>query len=476
MRTRSGFPSCSTMMAPQIRGGTPGGGRRWTASPAQNCPKVDGATLSHQAAENRRSAGREQAGYLRGGAGGATAPAEASRESTLGDWMVRGVPGLDVSSLVRGVLAEDRSIGARGMRGSTRLTDRLAAMMDPVVVDPHRHQASADPYDRLFSTETGRRAADLVGNESRTLDALSALSIEILLEYLDERWAFSSGPSSFGRRFLNVPGAPADVPTLLVLDPAIADVSQSRRLTEEVDLDPLGLVAAFDCLRPLLKSQSDVGPLLSASSSFAAVELFWIVQPEIVLTRRPRMVPLSAPSPHVQIMRASELSSVGVFCRDAAGELGVSGCFHGTGPVGTAVTVGGVPSTVKHADAVQDIVFIPLGPAHPIPAVYGLKGPRQTRAPSEAEAVRFDGAGSQVMTITHVKSHDAGILRKRATLQLKLQTPADTNSGDSGSALVDSDDHVVGFGFERTGIGEFPELTDWIWADNALASLGLTPV
>lgn len=392
--------------------------------------------------------------------------------------MIRGAPGLDVSSLVRGVLAEDHSVaaGARGVRGTTRLTDRLSAMMPTIAGDAHVHTASVDPYDRLFSTETGRRAANAVGNESRTLDALSTLGIEILMQYLDDRWGFSSGPSAFGRRFLNVPGGPTDVPALLVLDPAIVDVSHSRRLTDEVDLDPMGLAKAFERLRPLLYSESDVGPLLSESASFAAVELLWIVQPEIVLTRRPRMVPLSAPSPHVQIMRGAELSSVGVFCRDAAGELGVSGCFHGTGPVGTAVTVGGFHSHVKHADAVQDIVFIPLGQAHQIPAAYGLQGPRQKRAPSEAEAVRFDGAGTQVMTTTHVKSHDAGILRKRATLQLKLQTPADTNSGDSGSALVDSDDHVVGFGFERTGVGEFPELTDWIWADNALASLGLTPV
>jgi hypothetical protein len=392
--------------------------------------------------------------------------------------MVHGAPGLDVSLLVRGVLTESRFVdeGVRGVRGATRLTDRLRTMMESRLVEPFLHEARITPYDRLFATDTGRRAAKLVGNESRTLDALSTLSIEILLEYLDDRWGFSSGSSSFGRRFLNVPGAAVDVPTLLVLDPAIADVSQSRRLTDEVDLDPLGLIAAFDRLRPLLKREPDLGRLLSEFGSFAAVELFWIVQPEIVLSRRPRMVPLCAPSPYVQIMRGAELSSVGVFCRDSTGELGVSGCFHGTGPVGTAVTVGGIPSVVKHADAVQDIVFIPLGDAHPIPGVYGLKGTRQHRAPSEAEPVRFHGAGTQSMTTTRVKSHDAGILRKRATLQLKLQTPADTNFGDSGSALVDSDDYVVGFGFERTGIGEFPELTDWIWADNAVAALGLTPV
>ena len=82
------------------------------------------------------------------------------------------------------------------------------------------------------------------------------------------------------------------------------------------------------------------------------------------------------------------------------------------------MTVGGVPSLVKHADAVQDIVFIPLNVQHPMPPIYGLKGTRGHRAPSEAEPVCFDGAGTQSIATTYVKSHDAGILRKRATLQL----------------------------------------------------------
>jgi S1-C subfamily serine protease len=100
---------------------------------------------------------------------------------------------------------------------------------------------------------------------------------------------------------------------------------------------------------------------------------------------------------------------------------------------------------------------------------------RSTLAPSEAEQVSFEGAGTGARVSTRVKSHDAGILRKRSTIQLKVQTPADTNTGDSGSALVDHDDCVIGFGFERTAPGDFPELTDWIWAANALDSLGLTP-
>jgi len=334
------------------------------------------------------------------------------------------------------------------------------------------------PYDRLFNTAAGRMASDTIGNESKTLDLLSTWSIDVLFEYLSTRWGFDvQAGAFFERRFLAVPGAPEAPPALLVLDPAV-DISQSRRLTDEIDIEPHGLVAAFERLRPFLSKVLDARMLviLDSIGMEGIAELLWVVQPEVVLSRRPKMVLLSAPSPHLAISSGGKVSTAGIVCFDDAGDLGVTACFHGTGPVGTPVTVAGVAGVVKHADPVQDIVFIPMPHGWVKPPLYGLGGGRSTRAPSEAEPVSFEGAGSGARVSTRVKSHDAGILRKRHTMQLKVQTPADTNTGDSGSALVDDNDHVIGFGFERTAPGDFPELTDWIWAANALDALGLKPV
>ena len=332
-----------------------------------------------------------------------------------------------------------------------------------------------DAYARLFTSHTGQKAVSAVGNESKTLDALSALSIEVLLEYLLEEVRI---PSHFQQRFLAVPGKPTEPPALLILDPEVATVSETRRLTQAILFDPKGLSAALERLRPVIAEVAGekAGSAFSQLSSEAATELMWISQPEVIVTSRPKMVHLSAPSPHLEISSGSELSSAGVFCKDSDGVFGVTACFHGTGNVGTAVTVGGVASVVALAHETQDIVFIPLASPYPMPAVYGLQGVRDRPAPSEAEPVSFDGAGTGHKVNTFVKSHDAGILRSGRTLQLKVQTPGDTNSGDSGAALVDQNDKVVAFGFQRTGFGEFPELTDWIWAANALSTLGLTPL
>src|SRR5664279_4067270 len=109
--------------------------------------------------------------------------------------MIQGKPGLDVSSLVRGVLAESgndvrRLRGApepalRVMQGS-RLAHRLSSMVGVAA-----GTNEGDAYGRLFGTSTGISAVKAVGNESRTLDLLSSLSIEVLLEYLDQRWGFT---------------------------------------------------------------------------------------------------------------------------------------------------------------------------------------------------------------------------------------------------------------------------------------------
>ena len=68
------------------------------------------------------------------------------------------------------------------------------------------------------------------------------------------------------------------------------------------------------------------------------------------------------------------------------------------------------------------------------------------------------------------------LLRRRPTVQLRVQTDVATDRGDSGCALIDGDDRVLAFAFERTGYDEYPQFADWIWAANALRALELTPL
>jgi hypothetical protein len=211
----------------------------------------------------------------------------------------------------------------------------------------------------------------------------------------------------------------------------------------------------------------------------ALAEMFLIAQPKIVLTRRPRMIPLCVPSPHMRVARVAPpemISTAGVLCRDADGDLGVTACYHGTGPVGTEVTVGADKFRIKHADKVQDIVFIPLGNQFKLPPMVGLSGVLDDREPAKADRVIFDGVVNH-NRMTRIFGTDAGLLRARPNIMLKLQTDPDTDQGDSGSALLDYEhkEKVLGFAFGRTDYNDYPQFTDWIWAANALRALQLIP-
>jgi hypothetical protein len=348
---------------------------------------------------------------------------------------------------------------------------------------------SPDPLKRMFGTRTGQTAVSIVGNEKKTLNILNAISTDILLEILDGQHFF--GNRGFWRRKriqdtdlrpIVVPGSESAPSALVILDPK-RSYEMSKNITGDIHFSRSELTRASENILMPYTQQLDgddasainVASFLLSGHQNGVTEALLITQPDISVSRRPRMVPLCAPSPNIEVQFGGQKSTAGVFCRDAHGALGVTACFHGTGPVGTKVQVGLQNSSVTIANNVQDLVFIPLNPGYNIPSLHGAAGVLNGRTPGQYESVEFDGATSGRVK-THVTSYDAGLLRSRATVQLRVQTPADTNSGDSGSALVNQDDKVVGFAFERSAFGEIPEMTDWIWAANAMKALNLSAI
>jgi len=341
----------------------------------------------------------------------------------------------------------------------------------------------------MFGTQTGQAAVSIVGNEQKTLNLLNAISTDILLEILDGQNIF--GNRGFWRRRriqdtdlrpIVVPGRDGMPSALVILDPR-RSYEKSENITGSMKFSRSELTRASENILTLYTQQlhkddvsaGTVSQFLLSERESRVSEALWITQPEIIVSRRPRMVPLCAPSPNIEVQSGGEKSTAGVFCRDAHGALGVTACFHGTGPVGTKVQVGLQNSSVTIANNVQDLVFIPLNRGYNIPSLHGAAGVLHDRTPGQYDSVEFDGATSGRVK-THVTSYDTGLLRSRATVQLRVQTPADTNTGDSGSALVNQDDKVVGFAFERSAFGEIPEMTDWIWAANAMKALNLAAI
>lgn len=362
---------------------------------------------------------------------------------------------------VRGV-----SFGAAGPRGLD-----LDPEMTAVIVAKRKSTFAPDPRGRMLSTDLGQRAYGTVGNESRTLAAVDRLALEVLARSL-----LMTGQARDSDRLLVMRRADDQPPVLLRLSPEVASAGESKLISDDVDLP-------FPILLKALQDAADPGDKTPEAATFRALldggpgalaEAFLISQPEVVLTRRPRMVRLCVPAPPMRVEAAGRVSTAGVLCRHPAGGFGVTGCYHGTGPVGTPVLLDHRLSEVKDANVVQDIVFIPLPAGCSPPSMVGLGGILEDREPARADRVRFDGMTNQNRS-TRVISADAGLTRARPTVQLKVQTGPDTDEGDSGSALIDEQDRVIGFAFERTAYDDFPQFTDWIWAANALRALRLEP-
>jgi hypothetical protein len=250
---------------------------------------------------------------------------------------------------------------------------------------------------------------------------------------------------------------------------------------ERIDSD--ALKALDENVQPIyltalgLQPKSPVSEFSTDSSQI--LSLLWLTQPAVIHARKPEMIRLASPSPSIAVFGfppGGQQSSVGIFCRDSDGVPGVTACHHATGPVGTPIMIGGCATHIAMADQVQDIVFAPLPDGYVIPSlVRGAGGFRNHPPPYQTEPAQFDGQTSGPKA-TVVQAHSPGILWRNPLSQEKVYTTPDVSLGDSGSALIDNNNQVLGFAFQRTQFGAPIQFAEWIWADNAIATLGLQPL
>lgn len=124
---------------------------------------------------------------------------------------------------------------------------------------------------------------------------------------------------------------------------------------------------------------------------------------------------------------------------------------------------------VEHAATDSCLLEVPEGP--PVPE-WTHAGPLRALSPRQNEEVRFFGASSGAMT-TRVTGWDISILAAQEVVGSKVYTPPDTAPGDSGAALFDAADHVLGFAVYVTGRRELIRYSAWVWADQVFRALGI---
>jgi len=159
--------------------------------------------------------------------------------------------------------------------------------------------------------------------------------------------------------------------TLLILDPNIEDARESRCITNQINLDKRSL-NSFDIFWKMPDGcRTKLGNLLigfpqTTQDILAMIEL---TEAQVVVTRKPRMIPLCAPTPCLEVATTAQTSTAGVFCRDNQGVFWSYSLLPRHRASGYVSCRWPEDSHVKYADQVQDIVFIPLGEGYNCPTL-----------------------------------------------------------------------------------------------------------
>jgi hypothetical protein len=162
-------------------------------------------------------------------------------------------------------------------------------------------------------------------------------------------------------------------------------------------------------------------------------------------------------------------SLAGIYTRNANGEFGVTVCLHSFpdsyAELGkTKVRINELTGTVVSMHRVSDSCFVKLDVSEAmVKDLINSSGPLSGTTPRDYEKCSFvNKYGAKIDTTVIGWSPD--IMYYDPYNQVKVLTKADTNPGDSGGALIDSDGNVLGFSFYRTELNATKEFSAWIWA------------
>jgi hypothetical protein len=184
----------------------------------------------------------------------------------------------------------------------------------------------------------------------------------------------------------------------------------------------------------------------------------------------------AAPAPALAVTVSGDprpLATVGVIGTDEGGRLLAVTAMHATAvaEAGTAtILAGGQPAGIVGQNVLTDSCLLSVSCR--ASSATGRAGPLGF-APQEHRAATFEGAASGRKQ-TMIRGYDLSVLTASPYLSSKVYTDADTVPGDSGAALVDHEDHLVGFAVSRTTFDAPFSFSSWVWAWQVLSAHGLS--
>jgi len=341
------------------------------------------------------------------------------------------------------------------------------------ILAPQSAVMTNDPFGRLFGSEFGRRAVSSVRNESQTLGVVGTFAANVMGSIVVERIGL---PVKESRVLVVSHGKDRLRRSLLILDP-------SRKAHEAARVAPAAYIehliqSAPEFLRNVhWEEPYGVEPLsIHPTTADDALQALWIARPRVVIAPMPELIDTCVGNPPSSVRCGTKSSTAGAVARDTHGNIGFTVCFHATGKAGTAVQIDGNPANVSLDSQVLDTCFVPVPKAQIPSHLKAQRGLLEKRAPGNAEHHTFWSATANAAKRARIVATDWGVPQPTQGRQLCVYTDAVTDYGDSGGALVNNDDQLVGFAFQRTPFGSEMEFSTWIWARSAFNELGLAPV
>jgi hypothetical protein len=189
----------------------------------------------------------------------------------------------------------------------------------------------------------------------------------------------------------------------------------------------------------------------------------------VAIVNAPPEVPTCAPSPAVALQSADSeaVATLGSFL--AGEEAGGDTCLattanHALGRRARTLTIDGAALDVvrRHNRSDSCLVRVPLSILDGRQRS-GIKGVLRS-TPSLYGYGTFDGAASG-LTRTRITAFDIAIVDPQPDEMCRVYTDADTARGDSGAALIDENDFIVGFAWRRSRYDAPVQFSSWVWAE-----------
>lgn len=137
-------------------------------------------------------------------------------------------------------------------------------------------------------------------------------------------------------------------------------------------------------------------------------------------------------------------------------------------PVGMVVDIDGHPGVVVSCDSISDSCFVELpqvgSASHPTKLTNGLLP--NGLVPALGTTGYFEGQATPGRQTGQITSVNVSFFFQNHLVQQRFDLNCLTNRGDSGCALLDGSDHILGFALGRTAPAANPSFSTWIWANS----------